>query len=149
MDSPYIYRKEGVTTWRLMTVEGKELSDFVIDDYSCGINSVWYQSGETCGYWQFNVIFLPPIYGNIEMPGDPEDPLLFTLNGVQGYVRFDGSFLPLSEFKQMKEEDEDNIEWDFICEQYDKYNSQVFFIALNSCYLSVHQFTNSPFKKPN
>lgn len=120
MDSPYIYRKEGVTTWRFMTVEGKELSDFVIDDYSCGINGVWYQSGETCGYWQFNVIFLPPIYDNIEMPGDPEDPLLFTLNGVQGYVRKDdGSFIPLDEFKKLDEDEQCDAMWDYICEQYD------------------------------
>lgn len=32
-------------------------------------------------------------------------------------ARFDGSFLPLSEFKSMEAEDEDSIIWDFICEQ--------------------------------
>lgn len=80
---------------------------------------MWYDSGDKMGYWQFGVIFLPPIYDNIELPGEPEDPLLFTLDGVQGYVRHDGSFLPLSEFKRMEEEDDSQIVWDFICEQYD------------------------------
>ena len=119
LGSPYVYRKNGMKAWGFMNTSGDEVCDNIIDKYYWGQNSMWYDSGEKMGYWQFGVVFLPPIYDNIEMTGDPEDPLLFTLNGVQGYVRQDGSFLPLAEFKKMEEEDEDSIVWDFICEQYD------------------------------
>ena len=119
LGSPYVYRKNGMKAWGFMNTSGDEVCDNIIDKYYWGQNSMWYDSGEKMGYWQFGVVFLPPIYDNIEMTGDPEDPLLFTLNGVQGYVRFDGSFLPLAEFNKMEEEDEDSIVWDFICEQYD------------------------------
>lgn len=119
LGSPYVYRKNGMQAWGFMDLSGVEICDSIIDHYYWGLNSMWYDSGDKMGYWQFNVIFLPPIFDNIEMSGDPEEPLLFTLDGVQGYVRFDGSFLPLSEFKKMEEEDEASIVWDFICEQYD------------------------------
>ena len=119
LGSPYVYRKNGMKAWGFMNTSGGEVCENIIDKYYWGQNSMWYDSGEKMGYWQFGVIFLQPIYDNIEMTGDPEDPLIFTLNGVQGYVRFDGSFLPLSDFKKMEEEDEDSIVWDFICEQYD------------------------------
>ena len=119
LGSPYVYRKNGMQAWGFMNTSGVEICSNIIDHYYWGQNSMWYDSGDKMGYWLFDTVFLPPIYDNIEMPGDPEDPLLFTLDGVQGYVRFDGSFLPLSEFKRMEEEDEDSIIWDFICEQYD------------------------------
>lgn len=119
LGSPYVYRKNGMQAWGFMNLSGVEVCDNIIDDYYWGLNSMWYDSGDKMGYWQFGVIFLPPIYDNIELPGEPEDPLLFTLEGVQGYVRHDGSFLPLSEFKRMEEEDDSQIVWNFICEQYD------------------------------
>ena len=119
MGSPYIYRKNGLKAWGLMNTSGEEICDSIIDRFAEGVNSVWFESGEKMGFWQFGVKFLPPIYDNIEMPGELEDPLVFTLNGVQGYVRFDGTFLPLSEFKRLEEEDESSLTWDYICEQYD------------------------------
>lgn len=115
----YIYRKDGALSWGFMSNQGIELTECIIDSLALGLNSFVYESGGLQGYWQFGYDILPPIYDNIEMSGEPEDPLLFTLNGVQGYVRQDGTFLPLSEFKKMEEEDEESIIWDFICEQYD------------------------------
>lgn len=119
LGSPYVYRKNGMKAWGFMNTLGDEICENIIDHYAWGLNSMWYDSGDKMGYWQFGIIFLPPLYDNIEMTGDPEDPLLFTLDGVQGYVKQDGSFLPLSELKKMEEEDEESIIWDFICEQYD------------------------------
>jgi hypothetical protein len=71
------------------------------------------------GYWQFGVIFLPPIYDNIEMQGEPEDPLIFTLNGVQGYVKLDGTFVPSSALIGLDEAEEWEIIRECIREQYD------------------------------
>ena len=115
----YIYRKDGALSWGFMSNKGKELCECIIDSLGLGLNSFVYETGGLQGYWQFGYNILPPIYDNIEMMDEPEDPLLFTLNGVQGYVRHDGSFLPLSDFKRMEEEDDSQIVWDFFCEQYD------------------------------
>lgn len=118
LQSPYVYRKGGMLAWGFMDMSGKEICDNIIDEYMWGLNSLWYTSGEKIGYWQFGFNILPPIYDNIEFPGEPEDPLLFTLNGELGYVRHDGSFLSLTEFNRLEENGEEII-WDFFCEQYD------------------------------
>ena len=115
----YIYRKDGALSWGFMSNQGQELSECIIDSLELGLNSFVYESGGLQGYWQFGYDILPPIYDNIEMVDEIDDPLFFTLNGEPGYVRHDGSFLPLSEFKKMEEEDDSQIVWNFFCEQYE------------------------------
>ena len=119
MGSPYFYRKRGLKAWGLMDWGGNEICDCIIDSYSDGLNSVWFESGDKQGYWQFDTIFLPPIYDNIEMPGDPDDPLLFTLDGIQGYVNWEGTFISLSDYQKYEENEEYDLIGDLICEQYD------------------------------
>ena len=118
LGTPYVYRKNGMKAWGFMNIEGAEICENIIDHYYWGLNSIWYDSGDMMGYWQFGVIFLPPIYDNIEMTGEPEDTLLFTLNGVQGYVKFDGTFVPSSELIGLDEAEEWEILCDCIREQY-------------------------------
>ena len=119
MGSPYVYRKNGLKAWGLMNTAGEEICDNIIDRFAEGVNSVWYESGDKMGFWQFHTVFLAPIYDNIEMPGELEDPLLFTLNGIQGYVKFDRTFIPLSDYNNMNEIEQDEHRGDFVCEQYD------------------------------
>ena len=119
LGSPYVYRKNGMKAWGFMTTAGVEVCENIIDQYYWGQNSMWYDSGDRMGYWQFGVVFLPPIYDNIEMPGELEDPLLFTLNGIQGYVKFDRTFIPLSDYNNMDEIEQDEHRGYFVCEQYD------------------------------
>lgn len=113
--SPYIYRKRGLKAWGLMDLEGNEICDCIIDDYADGANSVFFESGDKQGYWQFYGIYLPPIYDNIEME-DLDEPLLFTLDGVQGYVNYDGEFISIADYKRYEEKKEydkiDNLVWD-------------------------------------
>ena len=115
MGSPYIYRKRGLKAWGLMDWVGNEICDCIIDDYAGGTNSVFFESGDKQGYWQFYGIYLPPIYDNIEME-DPDEPLLFTLDGIQGYVNYDGVFISLADYKRYEEKGEydiiDNLVWD-------------------------------------
>lgn len=117
--SPYVYRKNDLKAWGLMNLMGEELCDCIIDSYSSELNEVIYKVGNRYGFWQYNVIFLEPIYNNIEMVGDFNNPILFTLDGVQGYVRFDGSFLPLTELEKLDEAEQHDIKLDCICVQYD------------------------------
>ena len=118
MGSPYVYRRNGLKAWGLMNLSGEEVCDCIIDNYAGGLNSVWFESGEKQGYWQFGTIFLPPVYDNIEMEGDPYEPLLFTLDGIQGYVNFDGTFISLSDYKMYEEKEEYDLIGSLICEQY-------------------------------
>ena len=116
---PYAYRNKGTLAWGFMNIDGQVICDCIVDYYSSVNNSAWYRSGELQGYWKFGEVFLPPIYDNIEMPGDFCDPLLFTLNGEQGYVKQDGSFIPLSELKKLDEDKQGDILWECIKEQDD------------------------------
>ena len=113
--SPYIYRKRGLKAWGLMDLEGNEICDCIIDDYADGANSVFFESGDKQGYWQFYGIYLPPIYDNIEIE-DLNEPLLFTLDGIQGYINYDGEFISMADYKRYKEKKEydkiDNLVWD-------------------------------------
>lgn len=113
--SPYIYRKRGLKAWGLMDLHGNEICDCIIDDYADGANSVFFESGDKQGYWQFYGIYLPPVYDNIEME-DLDEPLLFTLDGVQGYVNYDGDFISLADYKMYEAKGEynliDNLVWD-------------------------------------
>ena len=114
MDSPYIYRKRGLKAWGLMDWVGNEICGCIIDDYAEGTNSVFFESGDKQGYWQFYGIYLPPIYDNIELE-DPDEPLLFTLDGVQGYVNYDGDFISMADYKKYEAKGEydliDNLVW--------------------------------------
>ena len=105
-NSPYIYRKNGRKPWGLMDESGNEICDNIIDNYVCSANSVMFESDELRGYWRFtkpNDIFLPPIYDDIESDGGDNGVLIFTLNGKQGYVKYDGTFISLDEIKNFDE----------------------------------------------
>lgn len=111
-NSPYIYRKNGRKPWGLMDESGNEMCDNIVDNYVCTENSVMFESDELRGYWHFtkpNTIYLPPIYDDIESAGDDNGTLIFTLNGKQGYVKYDGTFIPLDEFEQLDEDDQLNM----------------------------------------
>ena len=107
MNSPYVYRKNGRTAWGCMDEWGKEMCDNIIDSYVCSENGLTYESNELRGYWRFaepTSPFLPPIFDDIEKMDSQEEPLLFILNGVEGYVKIVGDgfeFISLSELNKL------------------------------------------------
>ena len=120
MYSPYYYCQKGLKSCGFISMSGEEMCDCIVDELIEGMNGVTYRSGDKLGYWQFGVIFLPPIYDNIELSGESSDPMLFTLDGVQGFVRHeDGTFMPLSEYKKLDEDEQHDTLWEYICEQYE------------------------------
>lgn len=121
-NSPYVYRKNHIKAWGIMNESGKEMCDNIIDNYICGKNNLWYESGELKGCWFFgkDYPFLPPIFDNIEMIGKPGEPLLFKLDGVDGYVEIfedDYKFIPMSELDKMDAEDRRNTLKCCLCEE--------------------------------
>lgn len=119
--SPYMFRKNGSLSWGLMKGTGEEICDCIIDSYGLLTTGIWFTSGNLQGLWEFGIVFLPPIYDNIEVAEDFEDPLLFTLNGVLGHVKFDGSFISLSELAKLDENEQDDILSDCVCDYYDPF----------------------------
>ena len=121
-NSPYVYRKNGRMLWGFMDESGREMCGNIIENYVCGKNSVWYESGELKGYWNYGkgYPFLPPVFENIEILGEPYKLLLFTLNGVDGYVEAypdDYKFIPLADLEKLDEEDRRNTFECCICEE--------------------------------
>lgn len=109
-DSYFAFRKNDLLSWGLMDSTGKEICDCIIDNYQLSSNNdVWIESGGLQGYCQFPDVFIPPIFDNIETSGNLSDPLLFTLNGEQGYVKRNGEFIPLSVFKSLEEKDQKSV----------------------------------------
>ena len=105
--SPYVYRKNGRRLWGLMDEEGHEICECMLDNYIGMGDFLWCDSGELRGCWFYtmpNLPFLPPIYDNIEASGINGEPMIFTLRGIDGYVKTDGTFIPMSEFEFMPED---------------------------------------------
>lgn len=111
--SPYIYQKDGLKACGFMSLQGEEVCDCIADSYSDCWMYAFYSSGGLWGYWEYYTkLILPPIYDNIESEGEAEGLLIFTLNGEQGYVKYDGTFVPFSEFEKMDED----AQWDIRCD---------------------------------
>lgn len=103
----YLYAKNGSKNFGIMTRDGKELMPCILDSYTEPCNGVLYfTSGSLHGMWhqEFGIL-LQPIYDNIEFV-EMGEPLLFTKNGVVGYVDFDGNFVPKAEVDAITDEDE-------------------------------------------
>lgn len=118
--SPYVYRHEGSIAWGFMDRMGNVMCDPIVDNYYCEKGAVWMESRELWGYWNFakpHQPFIPPIYDSIEAPWGKNNPLVFTLNGEEGFVRMDGVFIPRSGWEALSEEDRRNTFESCICEE--------------------------------
>ena len=88
---------------------GEELCDCIADSFFDQLMYAYYSSGDLWGYWEYYYkVLLPPIYDNIESECEPEGLLLFTLNGKQGYVKYDGTFISLDDYNNLDEDEQ----WD-------------------------------------
>lgn len=106
--SPYVYRHEDSMAWGFMDRRGNVMCDTIVDNYFCENGAVWIESRELWGYWNFSKPhqpFIQPIYDSIEAPMGKKMPLVFTLNGEEGFVKTDGIFIPRSEWEALSEEE--------------------------------------------
>lgn len=110
-NSPYVYRKNGRRLWGFMDEDGHEICECMLDNLIDMDDFIWCDSGELRGCWFYtrpNLPFLPPIYDNIEASGIKGEPMIFILRGVYGYVKKDGTFISMSEFESMPEDQRRN-----------------------------------------
>lgn len=124
--SYFLFRKDDSISFGILSPNGEELVPCILDRfYERFSASIMFASGDKYGLIQTNEgILIPPIYDNIEMVDEPEDPLVFTLNGVVGYVTFDKQlFISKEKYDELLENgDPDGSYGDFEClvrEQYD------------------------------
>lgn len=116
----FLYKKDGSDRWGIMMRDGTELTDCIIDMCYEPDQSFVFVSDGKMGIWQYENWIIPPIYDDIDIEDEPQDPILFTLNGVKGYVSLKShEFVPK---EQLESADDDEYErlWDggFMCFEY-------------------------------
>lgn len=91
----------------------------VIETFSQPCNEVVYFTSGTHqdGLWHLHYgVIVPPVYDKIEFL-DLGKPILFTKDGVQGYVDFNNNFVPKSEVDAIEDEAERHDRLlEFLCE---------------------------------
>lgn len=93
----------------------------VINTFTKPCNEViYFTSGSRQGLWHLHYgVIVPPVYDDIEFIKLGE-PILFTKDGVKGYVDFNNNFVPKSEVDAIEDEDERHDRLlEFLCEDSD------------------------------
>lgn len=103
----------------IMANNGKEITPCKLDMYSETGQTIYFKSGEHWGLWQMEIgELLEPIYDDIRVD-DPDEPIVFTLDGKKGYVKVgENSFIPLSMEKAMGEDEWHDLLLECIHDQY-------------------------------
>lgn len=110
LSSPYIFRKNGLSAWGFMGYMGEEITDCIADYFYNQWMYAYYSSGDLWGYWEYYYkVLLPPIYDNIESEDEAGGLLIFTLNGEQGYVKYDGTFISLTDYNKLDDPGQDDL----------------------------------------
>ena len=93
----------------------------VINTFTQPCNEViYFTSGTRQGLWHLHYgVIVPPVYDDIEFV-DLGEPILFTKDGVKGYVVFDNNFVPKTDVDAIEDADERHDRLlEFLCEDSD------------------------------
>ena len=103
----------------IMANNGKEITPCNLDAYSETGQTIYFKSGEHWGLWQMEIgELLEPIYDYIQVD-DPDEPIVFTLDGKKGYVKVgENSFIPLSMEEAMGDDEWHDLLLECIRDQY-------------------------------
>lgn len=102
----FYYRKGGSLAYGLLLITGKELCPCIIDECFDPMETCMiFRCGDYFGLYDLGERVVMPMYENIEWV-DLYEPLVFTLNGVLGYLDANLKFIPKSEVDAIEDEDE-------------------------------------------
>mgnify|MGYP003294018022 CR=1 FL=1 len=102
----FFFKKDGSTAYGLMLSDGRELCPCVIDKhYEPSSVCMLLKGGNYYGLYDLHDRVVMPIYEDIEV-GEPEEPMIFTYNGVLGYLDKDLKFVSKSDVDAIEDEDE-------------------------------------------
>lgn len=102
----FFYRKGGSLAFGLLLMDGKELCPCIIDEYYEPMQTCMvFRCGDYYGLYDLAERVVMPMFDNIEWV-DLYEPLVFTLNGILGYLDADLKFIPKAEVDAIEDEDE-------------------------------------------
>ena len=115
----FVCRKEGSKKLGILWYNGNEIMPCNLDSCDCSGQTIYFSRDNHQGLLQTEIgVLLEPIYDDIQIE-DPEEPSIFTLNGVKGYVKSaDKSFIPETMSKTMDEDDWHDLLLECICDMY-------------------------------
>lgn len=104
--SVFFYRKGGSLAYGILREDGREICPCIIDShYEPCQGGLIFKSGDYYGIYDMDERVVMPMFDNIEIY-DPFEPMVFTLNGIKGYMDNDLKFIPKSEIEAIEDEDE-------------------------------------------
>lgn len=118
----FYYWKGGSLSFGLLLMTGKELCPCIIDEcYEPMQTCMIFRCGDYYGLYDLSERVVMPMYDNIEWV-DEYEPLVFTLNGILGYLDADLKFVPKSEVDAIEDEDKRHDRMlDFLTGEFEDY----------------------------
>lgn len=116
----FAYYKGGSLSYGLLLKDGRELCPCIIDmNYEPSQTCMIFKSGDYYGLYDLNEKVVMPMFEEIEVD-EPTDPMVFTLNGIKGYLDNELKFVPKYEIDAIEDENEryDKL-LEFLPSQYD------------------------------
>lgn len=112
--TPFYYcSKDGSKALGILDQDGKEVVPCIIDGIFEFTNRAGFpfKSGDKYGYFsiEFN-FYVPPIYDDIQII-DLDIPIIFIIDGVEGYISDKGVFYSIEQIKKMDEDEYDPLEF--------------------------------------
>lgn len=102
----FFYTKGGSIAKGLLLADGRELCPCIIDRYYEPSSAcVIFECGDYFGLYDLHDKVVMPMFDSIEVE-DPFEPMIFTLNGIKGYLDMDYKFVPKSDVDAIEDEDE-------------------------------------------
>lgn len=102
----FAYYKGDSLSYGLLLKDGRELCPCIIDmNYEPSQTCMIFKSGDYYGLYDLNEKVVMPMFEEIEVD-EPTDPMVFTLNGIKGYLDNELKFVPKYEIDAIEDENE-------------------------------------------
>lgn len=102
----FTYYKGGSLSYGLLLNDGRELCPCIIDMcYEPTSTCLIFKCGDYYGLYDLGDRVVMPMFDAIEV-NDPFEPMVFTLNGILGYLDEELRFVPKSEIDSMEDEED-------------------------------------------
>ena len=101
----FLFKLNGSRSYGVLNARGKEVVSCIIDSTAAFVAGLEIQSGDKHGFIDYRFgLCIQPIYDDIIFV-DFDEPLIFVLDGVEGWVYKDGKFYSKDYLERMEEDD--------------------------------------------
>lgn len=105
----FYFKKNGSKQFGILLPDGTEALPCCLDSYCERFGDAIIICGndkEGVFLPNRNVI-LAPKYDSVELPDEPEDPMIFTFDGITGYADYDGNFISKTDYDALEDSEND------------------------------------------